>query len=232
MWFLSGTEFKNCGDVAQWQRVCFACRRSGVQSPSSPYSVNFRMVTCSTHVGCFLCTYSSVAERSIAVIFWTFGSKPPNVYSLCTTQNHKFGSQYFWKNINTWCVHFNIGILYSCTAHKHTQFTSVPMTMMTQVTRQNCNCNCTETNYYSTVQCILHTCINSQHHPQLNSNININDINMMIYTRQTYSWHRDQSSSCDKKRRSDTRIRLLVLNPQLLERSIIQSMWPPNPTTS
>ena len=30
------------------------------------------MVTCSTHVGCYLCTYSSVVERSIAVSFLHF----------------------------------------------------------------------------------------------------------------------------------------------------------------
>ena len=62
------------GDVAQWQRVRFACGRTGVQSPSSPS--NFRAVTCSTHVGCFLDSiYSSVAEHSIAestfVGWWT-----------------------------------------------------------------------------------------------------------------------------------------------------------------
>ena len=39
------------------------------QGFSYPDLGNLRMVTCSTHVGCFLCTYSSVAERSIAVIF-------------------------------------------------------------------------------------------------------------------------------------------------------------------
>ena len=60
------------------------------------------------------------------------------------------------------------------------------MTMMTQVKGQHCHCNYTVTNYYTTVQYIQYyicTCINSQHHPQLNSNININDINIRIYTR-------------------------------------------------
>jgi hypothetical protein len=58
----------------------------GSNPPSSPLSVNLRMVTCSTHVGCFLCTYSSVAERPIAVFFWNFA---PSQQTFTLSAQHK-----------------------------------------------------------------------------------------------------------------------------------------------
>ena len=88
------------------------------------------------------------------------------------------------------------------------------MTMMTQVKRQHCHCNYTVTNYYSTVQYILHMYMHQQstspptkqqHQHQWHQHSD-------FHQTQTSSWHRGQSSNCDKRRMIDIIIRLIVLN--------------------
>lgn len=60
------------GDVAQWQRVRFACGKSGVRLPASP-SAMFEWSRVRLTLGASLVsTYSSVVERSIAEYHYCF----------------------------------------------------------------------------------------------------------------------------------------------------------------
>ena len=79
-----------------------------VRGSTPRISSNLRMVTCSTHVGCFLCTYSSVVERSIAGLLCF--SKKTQTRALCHCCF--FGSDFFCS-LNGFLT-FALNVRYTC----------------------------------------------------------------------------------------------------------------------